>query len=142
LLFESFFYQRAAKRAWDSFTQEKEGKERTGRLSRDFEDGLFKQMQLKWYGWVLSSIHDRGVGGKQQLFYISRLVKFLGLSRSGQTLLANLGFNCTLRFSDQQNEDMLDVSREELRYNLKSLNCCARIIEKPFTDFPPPPNLL
>jgi hypothetical protein len=122
MLFESFFYQRAAKRSWDSFTQANEGKERTGKLSREFEDGLFQQMQLKWYGWVLSSIHDRGVGGKEQLFYISRLVKFLGLSRSGQTLLANLGFNCTLRFSDQQNEDMLDVSREQLRYNMNSLN--------------------
>jgi hypothetical protein len=117
VLFESFFCHRASKRVWASFTKADKGLAATTPMTRAFEDEVFGAMSLKWYGWVLSTIADRGVGGKQQLFHVSTLVKFLGLSRSGQALLSNLGFNCTLRFSDDQHDDMLDL-HEQLRYGI------------------------
>jgi hypothetical protein len=77
------------------------------------ENALFDKHSLKWYGWMLSAMASRSNAGKDQLFIVSRLVKFLGLSRAGQNILANFGFTSTLRYSDKMAEDTLTKARLE-----------------------------
>jgi hypothetical protein len=118
MLFDAFFMTHAGRAHYDVFTKACAGRREVDPLGQQDEDTLFEHYSLKWYGWMLSAMASRTRAGKAQLFIISRLVKFLGLSRAGQDILAKFGFASTLRYSDRMGEETLQKARLENMYTL------------------------
>jgi hypothetical protein len=106
----------AGKKLYDVFTKAPGNDNDKISLSADTENELFHSMSLKWYGWMLSAMAARSNGGKKQMFVVSRLVKFLGLSRAGQNIMSNFGFASTLRYSDKKAEENLAQARLDNMY--------------------------
>jgi hypothetical protein len=69
-------------------------------IANEVEIELLSKLRLRFYGWLLSSLANLGTPGKLQLWYITSIIKFLGLSRLGQEVMQQFGFLGTLRFSD------------------------------------------
>jgi hypothetical protein len=114
LLFEAFFVLHAGRRMFARFTEACGDDVETLALPARTENELFDAMSLKWYGWMLSAMAARSNAGKEQMFVVSRLVKFLGLSRAGQNILSNFGFASTLRYSDKKADDTLTQARIDI----------------------------
>ena len=68
---------------------------------------LNKQLKWKFYGWLLVCCSRLSNHAKRQMWYVTFVAKFKGLSRSGAVELAQLGLMSTERFSDNRLTAML-----------------------------------
>jgi hypothetical protein len=132
ILFDSFFTTHAGRTHFEVYTKASTGQREDQPLGQHDEDTLFDHYSLKWYGWMLSAMASRTNAGKGQLFIISRLVKFLGLSRAGQEILAKFGFASTLRYSDRMAEETLKEARQKNMYT-PTQYLCVCLTDHPHT---------
>jgi hypothetical protein len=63
-------------------------------IDEEVEDTLFSSVRVQFYTWVIQSCALRGKSANRQLFYLSVLLQFRGLSRNGLRLISC--FNLTL----------------------------------------------
>lgn len=77
---------------------------------------LLKHFRLRFYGWLLSALANLGNAGKVQMWYVTSIVKFLGLSRLGQSIMQQIGYAATDRYSDGRQRIALGVYDQLLRY--------------------------
>lgn len=84
-------------------------------IANEVVNELLSKLRLRFYGWLLSSLANMGTAGKLQLWYITSIVKFLGLSRLGQDVMQQFGFLGTLRFSDGRKKVALTKYDEVVR---------------------------
>jgi hypothetical protein len=123
MMFDAFFMTNAGKAHYAVFTKACTGQRECDPLGQNDEDTLFELCSLKWYGWMVTAMASRTTAGKAQLFIISRLAKFLGLSRAGQDILAKFGFTSTLRYADRMADETLQRSRLDNMYTLTRSLC-------------------
>lgn len=56
--------------------------------------------QVMFHGWLMLQITSIGSNGRRQMFYITFIAKYFGLSREGIDLLAAYGYGVTLDMFD------------------------------------------
>jgi len=56
--------------------------------------------QVMFHGWLMVQITSIGSNGRRQMFYITFIAQYYGLSREGIDLLASYGYGVTLDMFD------------------------------------------
>lgn len=105
-----------SRRKFEAFTKAKKDTAYGQPMSQAHQDALKSTHRLRFFGWLLSALAAIGTPGKRQLWYLTSVIKFLGMSRLGQNVMHGFGFSSTLRFSDGRQGVQLDVYDELLRY--------------------------
>ncbi len=115
-LFEVFIVQCAPKRQYDEYTQHLKARESgVFCLPTAYQREVFQAMGNRWFGWMLLALANLGNVGKEQMWYMTSHIKFLGLSRLGQDTLSSLGWANTLRYGDGQADDLNEKYRQQVR---------------------------
>ncbi len=70
---------------------------------------------VPFHGWVLQAAAQLKWGAKKQMWFLTFMAEFKGLSRSGRKLFARMGNFTTERFSDVRQERMLARQAERTR---------------------------
>ena len=88
-------------------------------MPQHFQDELIKDNGVAFMGWLLFNIGRMGTNGRRQLFYITFLNHYFGLSRQGINTLAQYGFGVTLDMFDvmYKNTELRPV--DNIRYSYK-----------------------
>jgi hypothetical protein len=71
------------------------------------QDPILARDKNAFCAWVLTSINNMGLKGKQQMFFMSFTAQFHGLSRMGMSILANYGFMMKRSMFDSVRENIL-----------------------------------
>jgi hypothetical protein len=107
ILFQCFLEICASRRKYHGYVQACKAAGQGNAVDQAFADGLVAEVKYRFYGWLLSALANIGVPGKEQLWYITSVVKFLGLSRLGQEVMQQFGFASTVRYSDGKHANAL-----------------------------------
>jgi hypothetical protein len=78
-------------------------------------DDLVQSCLNGYVGWLLYHVGSVGTNGRRQLFYLSFVCRFYGLSRAGLDLLAQFGFCVNLTMFDEMLKQCQQHSIEKAR---------------------------
>jgi len=78
--------------------------------------------QTGFHGWLIMQINSIGNKGKRQMFYVTFIAKYFGLSREGIDIMAGYGYGVTL--------DMYDKLRKTYKLRAADRSRSAQHIEK------------
>ena len=83
---------------------------------------------MRFYGYILMALQNRGCQGKAQMFLVSYATKYHGLSRFGTAILSKLGFGLPLSSLDDAVRKDLRRSEEQIGYMSSELIASVLII--------------
>ena len=117
-LFEHYMFSAsgyAANRSWLSKVNELvDG----AHLSVAYQASVLSDNQVRFHGWLLVQINSVGNKGKRQMFYVTFIAKYFGLSREGMDLLAAYGYGVTLDMFDNLRKMYQQRAVALSRYNI------------------------
>jgi len=106
----------AGKRSYDRYIKAcSSASQQRPALSDEVQERMWKDCSGTWYGWMLHSMASLSNAGRDQMYYLTKFIKFLGISRLGQDVLQNFGVLNSLRFSDGRRERFLEAYNHRLR---------------------------
>lgn len=82
----------------------------------DQMDVLIQTSLNEYVGWLIYHVASVGTNGRRQLFYLSFVCRFYGLSRAGLDLLSKFGFGVSLTMFDEMLHRCQLQSLEQSRY--------------------------
>ncbi len=82
----------------------------------DQMDVLIQNSLSEYVGWLIYHVASIGTNGRRQLFYLSFVCRFYGLSRAGLDLLSQFGFGVSLTMFDEMLHRCRLQSLEQSRY--------------------------
>ena len=71
---------------------------------------------VSFYGWLLMQVAGIGSAGRRQMFYLTFIAKYFGLSREGIDILAAHGYGVTLDMFDRFRAMYAARAEEKSRY--------------------------
>jgi hypothetical protein len=74
-------------------------------ISMDDENTLISHNLRGFVGWLLFHVASIGTNGRRQLFYITFLCQYYGLSRNGVDTLASFGYGLNNTMMDEMTAD-------------------------------------
>ena len=79
-----------------------------GSLPQDVQISLLQKLSSKFAGWLLLHVASLGNNGRKQMFYMTFVNHYFGLSREGIKTLSRYGFATNLtRFDDMRKGSLL-----------------------------------
>ena len=72
-----------------------------GVMSTDRQIFYKQKCKSAFSGWLLNHIINVGSNGRRQMFYLTFLLKYYGLSRDGIVIMSRYGFGVTLDMFDE-----------------------------------------
>lgn len=85
-------------------------------LDIQVENDILQSNVNKFIGWLLFHLSNIGSNGRQQMFYVTFIAQYYGLSRNGVNHLAKYGYGVTNDMADVCKQDMVVKSSETTRY--------------------------
>ena len=80
--------------------------------------------QTQFCGWLLLHMMTIGSNGRRQMFYITFILQYFGLSRDGINVLSKYGFGVTLDMFDLLRQSYRAGSETMTRFNMDLLLYC------------------
>jgi len=81
------------------------------------QDTIQADNQVAFHGWLLLQINNVGSNGRMQMFYVTFIAKYYGLSREGIDLLSAYGYGVTKDMFDELRAKYKLRSESDTRYN-------------------------
>ena len=75
------------------------------RLPTSQQQALIDENGVKFLGWLLMHMASIGAKGRKQMFYLTFLLHYFGISREGISHLHNYGFGISLTTFDSMKAD-------------------------------------
>lgn len=87
-----------------------------GKLSREQMKYLVDSMGIKFYGYMLMVLGTLSAKVNPELFNLSFIAQYHGMSREGLNIFAKLGYICGLRTFDSLKREAILFSEVRYRY--------------------------
>jgi len=85
------------------------------RMSTSDSQSLVTQLAVSFYGYILVALRVRGSMANQQMFYMSHVTKYHGLSRLGLSILSTFGWSIPISTYDNKRRKLRSRNREARR---------------------------
>jgi hypothetical protein len=100
------------------------------------QDTILAENQISFHGWLLLQINSIGSNGRRQMFYVTFIAKYYGLSREGIDLLAAYGYGVTKDMFDDLRALYKVRSESATRYTVWIVLCYKHISKSSTEDLP------
>jgi hypothetical protein len=87
------------------------------RLPTDVQESLVDECGVRFLGWLLMHMASIGAKGRKQMFYLTFLLHYFGISREGISHMHDYGFGISLTTFDNMKADSVIKSSVKLRSN-------------------------
>jgi hypothetical protein len=85
------------------------------RMSQDFHDKAVKVCGPAFYMWVLQGLRHRGNHANLQIYFLTSIVMFRGISRRGVDMFSKFSMTLPVRTFDKLKKDQLRVEQSIVR---------------------------
>ena len=122
-LFEYYMYSTSGYACNRRWLQAVAGLDGDAALTTLQQDTILADNQISFHGWLLLQINTMGSHGRRQMFYVTFIAKYYGLSREGIDLMAAYGFGVTKDMFDKLRELYKVRSESNTRYTVLKTLC-------------------
>ena len=99
-----------------------------GSLPEDVQVSLLHKLSSKFVGWLLFHVASLGNNGRKQMFYMTFVNHYFGLSREGIKTLSRYGYATNLTRFDDMRQSCLLRSQHNTRYCTSASACFIVLI--------------
>jgi hypothetical protein len=112
-IFEAYLQGSAGYQANRTYVQEMRHLEYDDEcISEEVNIALLEDCGRKFYGWLIMNVAGIGRAGLRQLFYVSFVSQYFGLTRSGMDTLGALGFLNKTSYYDNIRKEILSKFKQ------------------------------
>ena len=86
-------------------------------LSEDDQKKVYDENSSRFVGWLLWHICSIGSNGRKQMFFVTFIAHYYGLSRDGIDVLAKYGYGVTMDMFDNMRKSATVKCEDTTRYN-------------------------
>ena len=84
-------------------------------MTEETQNDFIKQCHVRFIGWLLVHIGCIGSNGRHQLYYLTFVLQFLGISRLGIKLLGDLGYGVHIDMFDEMRRESTEKASLKVR---------------------------